>query len=98
MNEEALEMLRWFDEWIEEKRQQAYAALRQKILEEGFRDGMLLLTLPLLEKSLGTLDEATKKRIQSLPNQQIEMLCLTTRDFTTHTDLQQWLSENAAAA
>ncbi|NOT62875.1 MAG: DUF4351 domain-containing protein [Acidobacteria bacterium] len=56
------------------------------------------MTLSLLKATIGTLDESTKKRIRALPKQQIETLCLTIRDFTTHADLQQWLSDNAVAA
>ena len=97
MDEGVIEILRWFDEWIEEQLHAARAAQYQKNFEEGFHDGLLLATLPQLEGFLGTVDEATKKRIRALPNQQIETLCLTISDFTTHADLQQWLNDNAVA-
>ncbi|NJN39291.1 MAG: Rpn family recombination-promoting nuclease/putative transposase [Acaryochloridaceae cyanobacterium CSU_3_4] len=63
--------------------------------EEGREEGEKSLILRLLMKKLGPLDEVTRDRISTLPFDQLERLGEALLDFSTVSDLEAWLSEQA---
>ena len=64
--------------------------------EEGREEGEAKVTLRLLIRRCGPLNEATTARIQALPLQQLESLADALLDFAGANDLASWLAEHAA--
>ena len=63
--------------------------------EEGREEGEAKVTLRLLIRRCGPLNEATTARIQALPLQQLEALAEALLDFTGPDDLAAWLAQHA---
>ena len=63
--------------------------------EEGEAQGEAKVTLRLLNRRCGPLNEATTARIQALPLQQLESLAEALLDFTGPADLATWLAAHA---
>ena len=72
------------------------AVFIQEWMEEGKHDGVSALTLRLLQRRFGALDEATELQIRALPNQKLEDLGVEQADFAAPADLQKWLADNTA--
>jgi predicted transposase YdaD len=77
----------FIQEWMAEGREEGR--------EEGLHTGLYSLTLRLLQRVLGPLNEITQTQIQALPNDKLEALGEALLDFTTLEDLQTWLTQNA---
>ena len=63
--------------------------------EEGREEGEAKVTLRLLIRRCGPLNEATTARIQALPLQQLVALAEALLDFTGPDDLAAWLAQHA---
>ena len=63
--------------------------------EEGREEGEAKVTLRLLIRRCGPLNEATTARIQALPLDQLEALAEALLDFAGADDLAVWLAQHA---
>ena len=84
----------FIQEWMEEGREEGREKGREEGREEGLHIGLFSLTLRLLERRVGALDEMTQEQIRALPNRKLEDLGVALLDFTAQADLQQWLNDN----
>ena len=86
-------------ELIEEGRQEGRQAGRQEGLQQGQAEGRRAeaasMTLRLLTRICGPLDDVTIARIQALPLEQLEALGLALLDFRGAADLAAWLDAQA---
>ena len=73
-------------EWIEEGRMEGEA--------QGRVLGEAAVTLRLLNRRCGPLNEATTALIQALPLQQLEALADALLDFRGAADLEDWLDQH----
>lgn len=67
----------------------------QDLLDRGREEGEAKVTLRLLIRRCGPLNEATTARIQALPLDQLEALAEALLDFTGPDDLAAWLAQRA---
>ncbi|CAK6697907.1 DUF4351 domain-containing protein [Synechococcus sp. CBW1107] len=67
----------------------------QDWLAEGRQEGEANVTLRLLTRRCGLLNEATTARIQALPLEQLETLAEALLDFQGPADLAAWLAAHA---
>ena len=63
----------------------------QEILEEGRQEEAAALAIRQLARRFGTLDQATRDTLTSLPLPRLEQLAEDLLDFTGPGDLQAWL-------
>lgn len=82
----------FIQEWMEEGREEG----REEGLAIGKHDALSSLTLRLLRRQIGELDEATQARIRALPDQRLEELGEALLDFTAPDELHNWLRVNDA--
>jgi predicted transposase YdaD len=80
--------------WLEEGRQEGREEGRQEGEARGRALGEASVTLRLLSRRCGLLNEATTARIQALPLEQLESLAEALLDFTGAADLAAWLAEH----
>jgi len=66
----------------------------QEWLAEGRQEGKANVTLRLLNRRCGPLNEATTAQIQALPVDQLEALADALLDFQGPADLTTWLAAN----
>ena len=67
----------------------------QDLLDRGREEGEAKVTLRLVIRRCGPLNEATTARIQALPLDQLEALAEALLDFTGPDDLAAWLAQRA---
>ena len=77
--------------WIAEWEQQGMEKGLEKGLEMGEHKGLISLTLRLVHRRFGEIDEAMRGRISALPNQRLEDFGEALLDFASPDDLRQWL-------
>ena len=74
------------------------SVIYQDILQTGERRGekrkALSVSLRLLNRKLGEIEESLKERVRSLSTEQLESLAEAILDFSTTDDLVNWLAEN----
>ncbi|MFN5117443.1 MAG: Rpn family recombination-promoting nuclease/putative transposase [Cyanobacteriota bacterium] len=80
---------------LEEGRQEGEALGEARGEARGRALGEASVTLRLLSRRCGLLNEATTARIQALPLEQLEALAEALLDFTGAADLAAWLAEHA---
>jgi predicted transposase YdaD len=85
---EEIRHTRAVQDWLAEGRQEG----RQEGLQEGRQEGEAAVTLRLLTRRCGPLNEATTTQIQALPLQQLEALADALLDFQGPADLAAWLA------
>ena len=71
------------EQWIQEGLQQG--------LQQGLLQGVTKITLKMLRRKLGELNEWTQTRISSLPSEQLDQLSEDLLDLNTIDDLEAWL-------
>ncbi len=86
--QEIQEMLGYND--IELKQTQFY----QDVFSEGLQEGELTIILKLLKRKFGPLNEKTHFAIQALNDKQLEALSDNLLDFSSKSDLNNWLKQN----
>ncbi|MFH1113704.1 MAG: DUF4351 domain-containing protein, partial [Pseudomonadota bacterium] len=94
---------KWIDEGVEKGMQQGMQqGIQQGIqqgVEQGVQQGMLRgvasLTIRLLTRRFGELDESTQERIQQLPLEDLERLGEDLLDFPDKSALEDWLDRAA---
>jgi predicted transposase/invertase (TIGR01784 family) len=67
---------------------------RQEGRQEGLQEGTAALTLRLLQRRIGVVDDQTQERIRALSCEQLGELGEALLDFTSPDDLTQWLREH----
>ena len=72
----------------------AYREIFGQGRHEGRRDEAAAVTLRLLNRRCGPLNEATTAQIQALPVEKLETLADALLDFQGPADLAAWLAEN----
>jgi hypothetical protein len=68
----------------------------QRGLAEGRQEGAQQFTVRLLERQVGSLDEATRNHIAALPRTELEDLGLALSGFSSLADLQSWFDRQIA--
>ena len=81
-------------EWIEEGRLEGRTEGRMEGEAQGRAFGEAAVTLRLLNRRCGPLNEATTALIQALPLQQLEALADALLDFRGAADLEDWLHQH----
>jgi len=66
----------------------------EKGIEKGIRMGSAEITLRLLQRRFGPLNEATHAHIRALPLEQLEALSEALLDFAAPSDLELWLQQH----
>ncbi|MGH9935006.1 MAG: DUF4351 domain-containing protein [Blastocatellia bacterium] len=79
----------FIQEWIEEGREEG----REEGIQIGAHKALCSVTLRLLHRALGEIDEVTQERIRALPNHRLEELGGALLDFNSLDDLRKWLSD-----
>ena len=96
---EEIRHTRAVQDWLAEGRQEGEAKGRQEGLQEGLQEGKAQeaakVTLRLLNRRCGPLNEASTAQIQALPVEQLEALADALLDFQGPADLSAWLAANA---
>jgi hypothetical protein len=69
---------------------------REEGRAEGREEGRLDVLLPLLSRTVGPIDEATRSRIQALDADALPDLASASFVFTDRADLDRWLTEHGA--
>ena len=99
-NSEELGWQRGKAEGRQEGHQEGRQEGRQEGIEEGLQRGLQKgiqsVTLSLLEKRVGPIDEATRNYITLLPLADLENLSLALLDFASSSDLQRWFDQQPA--
>ena len=81
-------------EILEEGRQEGRKEGREEGLEAGRQQEAAALALRLLERRFGSLDQASRDALTSLPLPHLEQLAEDLLDFSGPGDLQTWLADN----
>ncbi len=81
-------------EYEEEKKMKFVTSVEEIRIEKGILRATAALTLRLLQKRFGILDEAKQSHILALPLEQLEGLSDALLDFTTPADLEAWLRQH----
>ena len=68
----------------------------QEILEEGRQEEAAALAIRQLARRFGTLDQASRDALTSLPLPSLEQLAEDLLDFSSPGDLKAWLEANQA--
>jgi flagellar biosynthesis/type III secretory pathway protein FliH len=93
--ERAIQRAKEVEKEIEKERE----ARREEGMEEGIRIGehkaLFSMTLRLIQRLLGELDEATQEKIKALPNDKLEALSVALLGFASFDDLHKWLNDNS---
>ena len=92
---EEIRHTRAVQDWLAEGRQEGEAKGRQEGLQEGKAQEAAKVTLRLLNRRCGPLNEASTAQIQALPVEQLEALADALLDFQGPADLSAWLAANA---
>jgi flagellar biosynthesis/type III secretory pathway protein FliH len=71
--------------------QQGMQRGREEGREEGIREGSAALTIRLLTRKLGMIDEETLARVRNLSLEELETLGEELLDFQSATALKEWL-------
>ena len=87
---EEIRHTRAVQDWLAEGRQEG----RQEGEARGEARGEAKMTLRLLTRRCGPLEEATTAQIQALPLEQLEALADALLDFQGPADLAAWLAAN----
>lgn len=69
-----------------------YQDIIQKGLQQGKQEGELAVVLRLLNRRIGTVEPEVQERLRQLSTTQLEDLAEALLDFTSATDLADWLS------
>lgn len=77
----------FIQEWMAEGREEGR--------EEGIHLGFYAMTLRLLERRVGALDEMTQEQVRALPDDKLLDLSDASSCFAGQADLQRWLDKNA---
>lgn len=81
-------------QYEEERKMEYVTSIEQLGIEKGMQVGSAGITLRVLQRRFGSLDEATQTHIRALPLEQLEELSDALLDFAALSDLEGWLQQH----
>jgi len=82
----------------QELREEARAEARQEVREEAQLEGERSLILRQLVRRIGIFPDATRSQVEALLLTQLELLGEALLDFSSLSDLEDWLAEHPGAS
>src|SRR5256885_486509 len=83
------------NEYEEERKMEYVTSIEQLGIEKGMQVGSAGITLRVLQRRFGPLDEAMQSHIRALPLEQLEELSDALLDFAALSDLEGWLQQHS---
>jgi len=80
-------------EYEEEQKMQYVTSIERRGIAKGLQMGAAEITLRLLQRRFGPIDEAMQAHIRALPLEQLEALSEALLDFAAPSDLERWLQQ-----